>query len=75
MLAKCYADDPNLGTLLSRTDAALKLDQHRRNKADERALMQKGHRQKLARAIIKATDAFFASAQPTVAKAAGAASN
>lgn len=36
-LAKCYADDPNLGTLLSRTDAALKLDQHRRNKADERA--------------------------------------
>lgn len=37
MLAKCYAKDPNLGTLLSRTDAALKLDQHRRNKADERA--------------------------------------
>jgi hypothetical protein len=36
-LAKCYADDPNLGTLLSRTDAALKLDQHRRNKANQRA--------------------------------------
>lgn len=37
MLAKCYAGDPNLGTLLSRTDAALKLDMHRRSKADERA--------------------------------------
>lgn len=36
-LAKCYAADPNLGTLLSRTEAELKLDQHRRNKADERA--------------------------------------
>lgn len=36
-LAKCYAADPNLGTLLSRTEGELKLDQHRRNKADERA--------------------------------------
>lgn len=45
------------------------------NKTDERALMQQSHRQKLARAIIKAADAFFASPQPTVAKAPGAASN
>lgn len=37
VLAEQYASDPNPGTLLSRTDAALKLDQHRRNKADERA--------------------------------------
>ncbi len=45
------------------------------NKTDERALMQQSHRQKLARAIIKAADAFFASPQPAVAKAPGAASN
>ena len=45
------------------------------NKTDERALMQQSHRQKLARAIIKAADAFFAPSQPTVAKAPGAASN
>lgn len=45
------------------------------NKTDERALMQQSHRQKLARAIIKAADSFFAPPQPTVAKAPGAASN
>lgn len=45
------------------------------NKTDERALMQQSHRQKLARAIIKAADAFFAPSQPTVAKAPAAASN
>lgn len=51
-LAKCYADDPNLGTLLSRTDTALKLDMHRRNRADElarkkaQAKAEAPHRQK-----------------------------
>jgi len=44
------------------------------NKTDERALMQQAHRQKLARAIIKAADVFFA---PTsvVAKIPGGPSN
>jgi hypothetical protein len=37
--------------------------------------MQQSHRQKVARAIIKAADSFFAAGQPTVAKAAGGASN
>ncbi|MDP9143846.1 MAG: hypothetical protein M3N43_03975 [Actinomycetota bacterium] len=37
VMAEQYADDDNLGTLLSRTDTALKLDQHRRNKADKKA--------------------------------------
>jgi hypothetical protein len=37
VLAEQYAEDDNLGTLLSRTDTALKLDAHRRTKADERA--------------------------------------
>lgn len=52
VLGEQYADDDNLGTLLSRTDTALKLDQHRRNKADERArarakaLGEAPHRQK-----------------------------
>lgn len=36
-LAEQYTDDPNLGTLLSRTEAALKLDAHRRDKADKKA--------------------------------------
>jgi hypothetical protein len=40
VLAEEYLDDNNLGTLLSRTDTALKLDQHRRNKADQRARAQ-----------------------------------
>lgn len=38
------------------------------NRSDEQALMQQSHRQKLARAIIKATDVFFAPTQPVVAK-------
>lgn len=45
------------------------------NKTDERNLMQQAHRQKLARAIIKAADSFFAAAQPVVAKVPGGASN
>lgn len=51
-LAKCYAEDPNLGTLLSRTEAALKLDAHRRSKADKAARLaaqlnaEKPHREK-----------------------------
>ncbi len=45
------------------------------NRTDERALMQQAHRQRLARAIIKAADAFFAVSQPAVARAPGTASN
>jgi N-acetylmuramoyl-L-alanine amidase len=45
------------------------------NKTDERNLMQQAHRQKLARAIIKAADSFFAPSQPVVAKVPGRASN
>jgi N-acetylmuramoyl-L-alanine amidase len=46
------------------------------NRTDERALMQQAHRQKLARAIIKAADAFFAPGPPpVVAKVPGGASN
>lgn len=37
VMAEQYTADPNPGTLLSRTDTALKLDAHRRAKADERA--------------------------------------
>lgn len=37
VMAEEYSADNNLGTLLSRTDNALKLDAHRRAKADERA--------------------------------------
>ena len=37
VLAEQYAENPNLGTLMSRTENALKLDAHRRQKADERA--------------------------------------
>lgn len=36
-LARQFASDNNLGTLLSRTESGLKLDAHRRQKADERA--------------------------------------
>lgn len=39
-LAEQYAENPNLGTLLSRTETALKLDLHRREKADQRARAQ-----------------------------------
>ncbi|MGE0152560.1 MAG: N-acetylmuramoyl-L-alanine amidase [Reyranellaceae bacterium] len=45
------------------------------NRTDERALMQQSHRQKLARAIIKAADSFFAPTQPVVAKVPAAQSN
>jgi len=39
-LALEYGDDPNRGTLLSRTETALKLDVHKRTKADERERVQ-----------------------------------
>lgn len=51
-LARQYAAEPNLGTLLSRTENELKLDAHRRAKADERArakaqaAIEKPHREK-----------------------------
>lgn len=37
VLGEQYAEDHNLGTLLSRTENALKLDAYRRSKTDERA--------------------------------------
>lgn len=56
VLAEQYAEDTNPGTLLSRTDNALKLDAHRREKADKAAheafmrRLEEEHRQRVENA-------------------------